>query len=254
VKSRPTERFSDRVENYAKYRPGYPSEILECLRLNCGLTAQRMVADVGSGTGFLAELFLRAGNRVFGVEPNPEMRAEGEARLGDYPEFTSVAAAAEATGLAPHSIDLIVAGQAFHWFDRELARREFERILKQGGWVAIVWNERLASTPFLADYEQLLLRYSREYPKVDHRNVMESHLDDFFNPGRFQRAIFPNQQSFDWDGLRGRALSSSFTPLEGQDGHNEMLNVLEEIFRKHEKSGRVIFEYETKLYYGKFAN
>ena len=251
--ARPTERFSNRVENYAKYRPGYPPEILDCLRRNCGFTPSWVVADIGSGTGLLSELFLSAGNRLFGVEPNPDMRRAGEACLRDCRQFVSVAGKAEATNLAAGSVDLIAAGQAFHWFDRHTARPEFERILKPGGWVAIIWNERLTSTPFLRDYEQLLLRYSGEYPRIDHRNVTQRDLEQFFNPGRFQTATFSNQQVFDWDGLRGRALSSSYTPVEGQDGHVAMMREMEEIFKRRAENGSVIFEYETKMYYGQFV-
>ena len=149
---RPTERFSDRVADYVRYRPGYPPELLECLQRNCGLRPQWVVADVGSGTGLLAKIFLENGNRVFGIEPNAAMRAAGEEFLRGLDQFTSQEGRAEATGLPARSVDLITAGQAFHWFDRRRARAEFERILKPGGWVALVWNERRTSTPFLADY------------------------------------------------------------------------------------------------------
>src|SRR5437870_2796600 len=150
---RPKERFSRRVENYVKYRPGYPGAVLDWLRQHCGLTADWVIADIGSGTGFLAELFLKNGNRVFGTEPNSEMRAAGETLLKKYSRFVSVDGSAEATGLDSSSVDLITAGQAFHWFDRPRARQEFERILKPGGWAALVWNERLINTPFLVAYD-----------------------------------------------------------------------------------------------------
>lgn len=250
---RPTERFSDRVADYVRYRPGYPPELLECLQRNCGLRPQWVVADVGSGTGLLAKIFLENGNRVFGIEPNAAMRAAGEEFLRGLDQFTSQEGRAEATGLPARSVDLITAGQAFHWFDRRRARTEFERILKPGGWVALVWNERLTSTPFLADYEQLLHRYSPDYLKVDHRNVEETALDEFFHPGRLRQDTFFMRQQFDWEGVQGRWLSSSYVPAAGQPGHDEMRSELKTIFSRYQQDGLVDWEYKTRVYYGRFA-
>jgi ubiquinone/menaquinone biosynthesis C-methylase UbiE len=147
----PTQRFTNRVDHYTKYRPPYPRAVLDLLRVKCGLTSTSVVADVGSGTGILSQLFLNNGNRVFGIEPNKEMREAGERRLNDHPRFTSVAGTAEATTLDDDSVDLVTAGQAFHWLDPERTRTEFARILEPGGWVVLVWNwRRKDKTPFLA--------------------------------------------------------------------------------------------------------
>ena len=149
----PKQRFSGRVEDYARYRPGYPRGVLDLLTSECGLTRDAVVADVASGTGLLAELFLENGNRVFGVEPNSEMRRAGERYLEGYELFTSVAGAAEATTLETSSVDFVVVGQAFHWFDPGPTRAEFVRVLRPGGWVALLWNDiRGGASPFLADY------------------------------------------------------------------------------------------------------
>lgn len=250
---RPTQRFSRRVENYVKYRPGYPAGLLDCLQQHCGLIRDSVIADIGCGTGLLAEVFLQNGNRVFGIEPNAEMRAAGEDFLKKYPRFTSVPGTAETTGLGSATVDLITAGQAFHWFDRQRARREFERILKPHGWVALVWNERLTNTPFLAAYEDMLRRYSREYEKVDHRQITGDVIAEFFHPGSFRAFVLPNYQEFDYAALRGRLLSSSYAPLEGEPGYEEMLATSEGIFREHERRGRVRFDYDMKLYCGRFA-
>src|SRR5437867_8468442 len=167
-----TERFSNRVENYVRFRPRYPREVLELLKADCGLKPEAVVADAGSGTGFLAELFLANGNRVFGIEPNKEMREAGERWLQRYSRFSSIAATAEATTLPSQSVDFITAGQAFHWFDRERCREEFARILRPGGWVVLVWNDRRTeSTAVLKDYEQLLLSYGTDYEQVNHERV-----------------------------------------------------------------------------------
>ncbi len=146
--------FSRRVENYIKYRPRYPQTIIALLQRECHLTTTAVIADIGSGTGLLTEVFLKNGHRVFGVEPDSEMRAAAEYLLQRYRHFTSISATAEATTLADHSVDVVTAGQAFHWFDREQARREFLRILVPNGYVVLVWNiQRTAGTPFLAALE-----------------------------------------------------------------------------------------------------
>src|SRR5512146_1480557 len=168
------ERFSSRVDAYIKYRPGYPAGVVETLRDECGLAPASIVADVGSGTGLLARILLGYGCRVYGIEPNAEMRAAGERLLEGYPLFTSLGGSAEETGLPDASVDFVTAGQAFHWFDPLRAREEFQRILKPRGWVALVWNERrLDSSPFLEAYEGLLQTYGIDYNQVNHRNVEE---------------------------------------------------------------------------------
>ncbi len=244
----PKQRFSQRVENYVKYRPGYPAAILPLLASECGLTPQSIIADIGSGTGLLARLFLENGNTVFGVEPNPEMRAAGEAFLAAYPRFVSVAAAAEATTLPEASVDFVTAGQAFHWFDAPAALAEFRRILRPQGWVILVWNERLSddSVPFLAAYERLLRTYGTDYTAVDHRRYGPAELTRFFGAAP-RRATFANRQDFDFVGLRGRLLSSSYVPLPGHPRYEPMLAELEAIFDTYQENGRVTFLYTTEV-------
>jgi SAM-dependent methyltransferase len=247
----PTERFSNRVDNYVKYRPGYPREIVELLEEECGLSASSVIADVGSGTGLLSQLFLKNGNTVYGVEPNREMREAGERLLRAFPNFQSVEGTAEDTTLKEASVDFITAGQAFHWFDRERARREFMRILRDGGWTAFVWNERLTdTTPFLADYERMLIEYGTDYEAVNHTNVGDEVMASFFAPTDFRLKIFKTRQDFDFESLKGRLLSSSYVPEEGHPNYAPMLHELERIFREHQVDQRVAFEYDTKIYYG----
>lgn len=242
-------RFNRRVENYAKYRPNYPSEVIELLKTDCGLTADSVVADIGSGTGIFSELLLKNGNRVFAVEPNPQMRAAAEALLGSYPGFTSVDGTAESTGLQSGSIDLIVAAQAFHWFDQKKARLEFTRILKPGGWVALMWNERrLDTTPFLRDCEELLLRYGTDYGKIRYENVTKE-IGNFFSPSVFQRKSYENLQEFDFQGFEGRLRSASYTPEPGHPNFEPMMARARQIFDAHNKEGQVVYEYDTSVYY-----
>jgi SAM-dependent methyltransferase len=250
----PTRRFSGRVENYVRYRPGYPRAIIALLQEQCGLTPEAVIADVGSGTGILSELFLKHGNRVYGVEPNGPMRAAAEGLLKNYPGFVSVPARAEATTLEDGSVDLIVVGQAFHWFDIPRARVEFARILKPGGWVVLVWNtRRTTSTPFMAAYERLVNTYAPEYREVTHRRIDEATIGAFYAPGTYRKATFDNRQSFDFEGLKGRLLSSSYTPQEGHPAYGPMLDELRAIFDEYQQHGRIEFEYDTEVYYGRLA-
>jgi len=246
----PTQRFSSRVENYVRYRPGYPAGVLELLQTECGLSPESVVADIGSGTGKLTELLLQSGCRVLGVEPNPEMREAGERALGANVRFASIAASAEVTTLPEECADLIVAGQAFHWFERERCRAEFVRILKSGGWVALIWNDRRTdSTPFLAAYETLLHEFAADYEQVNHRNIDVNTLREFFRVELKLRKL-PYAQHFDFDGLKGRLLSSSYAPEPGQPNREAMLTRLWEIFHAYQQGSRVAFEYDTLVYYG----
>ncbi len=246
----PTQRFSSRVENYVKYRPSYPPAIIDLLATECGLTPDSIIADVGSGTGILTELFLKNGNRVYGIEPNREMREAGEHLLKDYARFISIAAAAEATTLADHSVDFVTAGQAFHWFDRDRARAEFKRALRPQGWVALIWNvRRTTSTLFLQEYEQLLRTYATDYV-VDHRQIDAGILRSFYGSTAFQLKTLDNQQIFDFEGLKGRLMSASDTPEVGHPNHLPMLKELRRIFEAYQIDGKVCFEYDTQIYYG----
>lgn len=246
-----TKRFSSRVENYIKYRPGYPSAVIDLLATKCGLTTDSVIADIGSGTGILTELFLKHGNPVFGVEPNREMREAAERLLAKYPRFTSINGTAEATTLQANSIEFITAGQAFHWFNREKAYAEFIRILKPCGWVVLIWNDRQVDThPFLAAYENLLKTYGTDYETVGHKHVETDDVRAFFGDGNFDRAVFPSSQHFDFDGLRGRLMSSSYAPEPGHPKHQPMLTALREIFDRHQVGAKVAFNYDTTVYYG----
>jgi SAM-dependent methyltransferase len=248
-----TSRFSDRVENYVCYRPGYPPEILHLLKNGCGLTPKHVIADIASGTGIWTRVLVENGNPVFGVEPNAEMRQAGERLLAEFPKFTSVAGSAEATTLPDASVDFVTAAQAGHWFDRARARREFVRILKPGGWLVLLWNERITdSTPFLRDYEQLLLDYGTDYADVRHERTTEA-VNEFFDPLPFQNSVFDMRQEFDYAGIEGRLLSSSYAPGPGHPKHEPMLAALRGIFDAHAEGGRVGFDYTTRVYFGRLG-
>jgi SAM-dependent methyltransferase len=249
------QRFSNRAADYARYRPGYPREVLDLLRTWCNLKPEHFIADVGSGTGLLAKLFLDNGNGVYGVEPNPEMRAAGETFLATYDRFASVAGSAEATTLPSASVDFVAAGQAFHWFIPETARTEFRRILKIDGRVIILWNERqLEETAFLRDYEVLLRRFSTDYDRVDGSYPRAEQMLAFFGRNEFTSHSLPNAQEFDFAGLSGRLRSSSYAPPPEHPQHVPMMEELQRIFAAHQKNGVVRMEYRTRIYTGKLES
>jgi len=248
-----TSRFSDRVENYVRYRPGYPADAIHELQAQCGLASNHVVADIASGTGIWTRMLLENGNPVYGVEPNAEMRTAGECLLAAFPKFVSVAGTAEATALADHSVDFVTAAQAAHWFRREQARREFVRILKPGGWLVLLWNERVTdSTKFLRDYEQLLLTYGTDYEEVRHERTTDA-VNEFFDPEPLQERTFEMRQEFDYAGIEGRLLSSSYAPGPEHPQHAPMLHQLRRIFDANAVEGRAVFEYKTRLYFGRLG-
>jgi SAM-dependent methyltransferase len=249
--SNSVERFSNRVENYVKYRPDYPREIITLLQRECGLTKNTIIADIGCGPGISARMFLENGNRVFGVEPNDAMRSAAAHSLSTFPWFVPVNGTAEATTLQDSSVEMITAAQAFHWFDGERARKEFLRILKPGGHIVLMWNERrLDATPFLVEYERFLLKYSNDYEKVRHENIDAERLGTFFH-GDYKRAAFDNVQDLDLEGLKGRMLSSSYMPSESDQVFPQMSDELQDLFAKHAESGRIKVLYETNVYYAR---
>lgn len=241
------------MANYVAYRPKYPAAVVEFMRAELGLSAAAAVADVGAGTGILTEMLLGEGCTVFAVEPNEAMRVAAEERLGRFPNFRSVDGTAEATTLRPSSVDLITVAQAFHWFDAELARREFARILKPRGWVALVWNMRkVDTTPFLRELERILRTYGTDYTRVAEQYTHEPTLKKFFDDD-FASKSFKNHQVFDYEGLRGRLLSASYVPLEGEPNYEPLLAALRRAFDAHNEGSTVTVEYDTKLYYGQLT-
>jgi SAM-dependent methyltransferase len=248
-----TSRFSSRVGDYLRYRPGYPPQVIGLLRSDCGLTPESVIADVASGTGIFTRLLLENGNSVVGIEPNREMRAAGEQCLKGFERFTSVAGSAEATTLPAQSIDIITAAQAAHWFNRSQARREFIRILKPGGWLVLLWNERKTEgTAFLRDYERLLLTYGTDYQEVRHERTT-AEIADFFAPSPFQLRTFETSQACDYPALAGRLLSSSYTPQPGHPAYEAMLGELRRMFATHQIDERVVLRYDTRVFYGRLA-
>jgi SAM-dependent methyltransferase len=249
----PTLRFSSRVENYIRCRPGYPPQVLETLRTECGLTPLAVIADIACGTGIFTRMLLENGNRVVGVEPNREMREAGERLLASHRNFNSTDGTAEATTLPDRSVDFATAAQAAHWFDLPKARREFARILKPDGWAVLIWNERSTdTTPFLRAYEDLLLACGTDYEQVRHEHTTEG-IGSFFAPSPFEERVFDMNQDFDYAELEGRLLSSSYAPMQGHPNYEPMLQELRRVYDNYKKDGRVGMEYRTRMYFGQLS-
>ncbi len=250
----PTRRFSDRVAYYTSSRPGYPEGVIDILRIETGFTSESIVADIGSGTGISTELFLRNGNVVYAVEPNPDMRSEAERVLSRYESFRSIDGTAESTTLPEKSVDYIAAGQAFHWFHPAGAKREFSRIITSGGWGIFMWNtRRLEATAFLRAYEELLQRFGTDYRDIQHTRNDNPVPVDIFKKRSYQRHVLYNEQLFDREGLQRRLLSSSYVPAPGQRNHEAMMQELDIIFHTHQEHGKVRFEYDTEIFLGKLG-
>ncbi len=254
IKLEPTNRFSNRVENYIKYRPGYPVEIPHYLKSKKVLVDDSVIADIGSGTGKLTEIFLGNGNTVYGIEPNKEMRKGGEKVLKKYKNFISINGCAEDTALTDSSIDLIVAGQAFHWFRIKETKKEFKRILKRNGNVVLIWNDRIIDNPksetFLGNYESLLVEFGSDFKKVRQNNIDKKTFSNFFK-NKYSIKEFYNYQIFDFKGLKGRLLSSSYIPVTPGKRYDMMIAKLRELFDKYQQNGKVKFDYICELYSGK---
>lgn len=245
------ERFTDRVDTYVKYRPSYPVEAIDYLYNTIGFDANSEIADIGAGTGIFSRLLLERGSQVTAVEPNQAMREAAVKVLGDLQNFRTVTGSAESTGLPDHSVDYIVCAQAFHWFNRDEAQTEFRRILKERGKCVLIWNSRLTEgSPFLVGYEQLLHTYGLDYTAVNHRNISEQSLVPFYKDGGLHLARFTNRQVFDLEGLSGRLLSSSYSPMAGDPNFEPMMTALRELFDRNEKDGTIYIDYETEVFWG----
>lgn len=248
-----TERFSNRAKSYSLYRPHYPAEILSFLETNTGFDQRKIVADIGSGTGISAELFVKNSNQVYGIEPNKQMREIAEENFKNNPNFISVIGTAESIPLPDSSVDFIVVGQAIHWFNKPLAKKEFQRIIVPNGFLLILSNDRDLQSPLQQEYENLLLTFAPEYENLHRLYINFDSLKQFFWPFSVYKKSFPQKQIFDFSGLKGRADSMSFSPLENEAAYQPMLKNLEELFNRYSKNGKIEFPYQCNLYFGKIS-
>jgi SAM-dependent methyltransferase len=248
----PKKRFANRAEYYDMYRPNYPKALLRYFVNELAFSPESVVADIGSGTGILSELLLGNGNLVFAVEPNDEMRSKAEAKLSTYRGFRSVNGSAESTTLPAGSVDLITAAQSFHWFVPEEARAEFRRILRLNGWVALIWNTRKTSTPFLQGYEELVdwLR-SESKNAVKHEDLSDRVISEFL--GNYKVVKLDNSQQLDLKGLLGRLSSASYSPLPTDPLYGEFVRRARELFERYQQNGTISLGYWTEVYAGQLS-
>ncbi|MBH5317110.1 class I SAM-dependent methyltransferase [Paenibacillus sp. GSMTC-2017] len=245
------ERFSNRVDDYVKFRPTYPKEAINFLYDEVGFNADSVIADLGSGTGIFSKLLLDRGSEVIGIEPNKAMGEAAITFLNGEERYRHISGAAEETGIPSHSVDFIVSAQAYHWFDREAAKLEFQRILKPGGKVVLIWNVRKEiGSPFLEQYENLIRTFGTDYEQVAHKSAALDSLRPYFAKDSLKCEQFCYEQLLDERGLRGRLLSASYIPAVGHPNYEPMIAELSNIFEKSQKGGVVVLDYVTELYWG----
>lgn len=247
----PTARFNGRAEYYHRYRPDYPAALVDLLHDRVGLRPGQAAADLGSGTGRFSERLLEAGLVVHAIEPNAEMRAVGEAALGDRPDFHSHEGTAEATGLPDHEVHLVAAAQAFHWFAADAAAVECRRILHRDGTAMLVWNVRdPQGSELMVAYEELLLRHGERYHGSAGGRRDPALLRRFFGHDGYRHDVLAHAQVLDLEGVRGRLISSSYAPQPGNPRYTAMLREAEGLFARHQQGGVVRFPYRTEVFWG----
>src|SRR5487761_355900 len=245
-----TQRFTGRAETYSRYRPTYPNQFLDVLKKEANFDSNKIVADIGSGTGILSKLFLENGNRVFGVEPNEDMRSVAESNLGHFQRFASIKGTAENTTLEDRSVDLISIAQALHWFDSKRSWKEFSRIIKRGGYLCILYNDRKTddASGIMQRYEEIIDKHARNKPNLE--RVEDDILSKFFSGWSFKKFSIPNKQGLGFEGLVGRVCSASYMPQPNQEGFSEAKKELGDMFSKHQEDNKITLSYETNIFLG----
>lgn len=237
-----TSRFTGKTDNYKTYRPSYPPEVIAYTESIVKPAADIRIADLGSGTGILTELLVKAGYNVSAVEPNAEMREAAEENLKQYPNFTSIAAPAEHTTLANNSIDLITAAQAFYWFNLKTIKDEFERILKPNGAALLIWNIMRLDTLFMQSYKAFRKQYEESVQRPLYAD--KEAINRFFDKQVCTEVVFPHSYTLDEDGLKGLLLSSSLV----ESDNDAMLKELKQLFDAYAIEGKVEMQYDAKVY------
>lgn len=244
------ERFEARAEDYARYRATYPAPLVDGLAAAQGWREGRTVADIGSGTGIFTTLVLARGPRVFGVEPAAAMRARAEEQLGSKPGFVSIAGLADATGLPDRSVDAIVCAQAFHWFNHEVTRAEWRRILRPGGSAALIWNNLDDADPATRAYLELLYATAPDSREVLASSTGGARHNVLFDARRGAHLDFPHEQWLNLEAFLGRTASLSYAPKPGERAHAALQAGLREIFAAHAREGRLRLAYRSVAVHG----
>jgi SAM-dependent methyltransferase len=246
---KPTERFSGIVENYARYRPGYPGEIISILEEKYNMENGKVIGDIGSGTGIFSKLLIEAGYFVFCVEPNDEMRIYSENEFAGLQNFKSVKGTAEKTNLSSQSVDAITAAQSFHWFDTFPVIDEFNRILKPDGYIILIWNDRRSdNNDFMNQYEKLLTRYCPDYSETSHKNYSSDRINSIFSGYNIDFYQIENHQDLNLDAFLGRLKSCSYCLKKDHENYNLLMDEITTLHTAFQSNGIVRFEYDTIMY------
>lgn len=248
-----SERYSDKTEDYAKYRPNFPDELVEYLYMKGDISNTAVIADIGSGTGRFTRLLLEKGNLVYGVEQNNEMRIKAEELLSQFSKFVSIKGSAERTGLEDKSIDLITIAQAFHWFNKEESLMEFKRILKDNGQVFIVWDD------FVSDYNDFTKELSAAsstfrnvQPQSDvKKSTRNEMIEEFFKDNKYITTTFMREIYQGFDGIKGGMLSASYAPKLGEENYEVFILELQRVFDKYQNNGSVCTAFRSVCYLGR---
>ena len=244
------DRFTNRVSLYVKYRPSYPSVYLDYLVNEVGFNCESVIADVGAGTGILSKLLAPRVNTVYAVEPNSQMRMAAAEYCKDTPNVAVINGSAEAITLPDSSVDFITAAQAFHWFKLDEAKREFVRILKPGGKVALVWNVRDITSPFGREYESLLKTFCADYHSSGGGSTENLAYRLLFKNAEYDYRLFQNDRRVDLETLMGYALSTSYAPVRGDENYPSFIKSLMAIYEKFAENGGVLISMTAQSYVG----
>jgi ubiquinone/menaquinone biosynthesis C-methylase UbiE len=244
--------YDNRVEYYLKYRPGYPDQYVSDLIKLKILQKSDVIVDMGCGTGLLAEIFLRNRNKVIGIEPNLEMRQAAENYLKKYLpiSFKCLNGKAESSTLDPISVNHIVCGESFHWFETHSAIKEFQRILIPNGYLMIFSNWEYKNTDFAKQFNLIIQKHQFESnvkppPKIEWNQI--------FHNGKYEKIQYPMRKEMNFEQILGYALSLSRTPLPGDKAYEFFKNELKNAFNRFEKNTKILFEFKTKLKFGKLS-
>lgn len=248
------ERFTGRVEDYERYRLGYPLEMLRTLESKCMLRLRHFIADIGAGTGLLSQLFLEHGNAVIAIEPNPEMRAACERLASFWPGLTVKNATAEDTGLPDTCVDVIGVGRAMHWFDFEAAMREFRRILRPNGWIVLAANGRSGLSKQEHELEHIFVEHAPDYKHVKERYQVHHQVTPQLRPESLVRKKIYGEQHVTLDHFLGQVQSYSWTPRLGDPRHEPMQKALREHFDHWHTGGVLHMKTACYITAGQLAN
>ena len=247
-------RFSNKDENYVKYRPHYPKELIEFMQQKGLIKKGYKIGDIGAGTGKFTELLLQYGYSVIAVEPNGPMLEACKKIYGHYNDLTCLNGSSEHTKLSDISVDLITTAQAFHWFKMDETKKEWMRILKPDRYVALIWNSRIKgknASSFQKEYENLVTKFGKGYTRMQKNFQVQEKINILFEKNGYKEFHTPYSQTFDFEELKGRLLSSSYTPQPEDEIYPEMIAALKDLFDKHQIEDQIQIDYDTELSYGK---